>query len=121
MEKQLFVDVYEDKVFRQKAENMIASIYKTYAQSLEDSGYDLDDFIQEMWSELFEENTFTADLAWCFDTMRHNAIDLCRVSSRRNEIAPIFNPEEDSEDDHLIQDTKKYDGASFPIREKAFT
>jgi len=89
MEKKIFVDVYEDKQFREKVNAMLASMYYKHKKYFNDSAIDLEDFIQEIWCELFEEKRFCPDRAWCYDSMKCNAMNYCRDIKNRFEIAPI--------------------------------
>ena len=87
MENQLFCDIYNDSAFKKKAEAMLQIIYKRNKPTFDYDATDLDDFVQEMWCQLFEEKTFCPDRAWCFEAIRHNAIDYVRVIQNRLGIA----------------------------------
>lgn len=89
MEQQLFIDVYNDKDFSSKITAMLKTMFRQHKRFFEDQAIDLDDFIQEMWCQLYEEKTFTPDRAWCFETIKHNAIDYLRVLQNRDDIAPM--------------------------------
>lgn len=87
MENQLFLDIYNDTIFKRKAEAMLKTIYRQNKIAFDDDATDLDDFVQEMWCELFEEKRFTPDRPWCFEAMRHNAINYIRDIQNRLRIS----------------------------------
>lgn len=120
MEQKIFDEIYNDSIFRSKVEAMLVTMYRHYRQDLEDSSYDLEDFKQELWARLFEEKKYTPDKAWCFEAMRHNAIDLCQDCQRRREIAPIFDIDDDDINELELADNRDYSSADFPIRPRAF-
>jgi hypothetical protein len=97
MEKQLFIDVYNNKEFSCKIHGMLKTIYCHNRSVLEEQAIDLDDFIQEMWCQLFEEPTFSPDLAYCFNNIKHNAINYIRDVKNRHLIAPMVSFEESEE------------------------
>ena len=98
MEQKLFIDVYSDKEFSQKVSKMLTVMYRHHKSVFEDQAVDLEDFIQEIWCQLFESKRFMPDRAWCYETMKNKAIDYLRVITRRDDIAPMESIEEKEED-----------------------
>jgi len=81
------MDIYNDTAFKNQAEAMLRKIYRNNKTAFEDDSCDLEDFIQEMWCELFEEKKFCPDRAWCFETIKRNAFTYVRDIQNRLGIA----------------------------------
>jgi DNA-directed RNA polymerase specialized sigma24 family protein len=94
MEKQLFIDLFNDIEFSGKITAMCKTIYRQNKRYFEDQAIDGEDFVQEMWCQLFEEKTFTPDKAWCFETMKHNAINYLKNLKNRDDIASMVSFED---------------------------
>jgi hypothetical protein len=100
MEQMQFTELYEDKNFRKQIELYLTSLYKNNKEQFKDSAVDLDDFIQEIWCELFEEEKFNPDRAWCYESMKCNALNYCKVMRQRLAAAPmqLFTEQQEDED-----------------------
>jgi hypothetical protein len=81
-------EVYSDCEFRRNAEKMLRKQYVKAKKFLKEQAIDLEDFIQEAWTRLFEANTFNTDRALCMLTLQCRAKVIVRDSKRRDEIAP---------------------------------
>jgi DNA-directed RNA polymerase specialized sigma24 family protein len=89
MEKMQFTELYEDKDFKNQIESYLKSLYQTNKEQFKDYAVDLEDFMQEIWCELFEEEKLNPDRAWCYESMKCNALNYCRDVRRRLMIAPM--------------------------------
>jgi hypothetical protein len=79
MNSRIFTELYNDSTF---CKNVTAMLRKMYAQSLrffQDKAIDFDDFVQEMWCELLEEDRFISDRAWCMNVIKCNAHDYIKA------------------------------------------
>jgi hypothetical protein len=96
VENTLFTDVYNDKEFNRNANAMLLKMYRNSQTFFQDFSIDFDDFIQEMWCELFEEKRFNPDRAWCMEAIRCNAENYIKVLRNRNRLVKFEEYDDDA-------------------------
>jgi len=73
VDKQLFLDLYNDKNFSKQMKIYLAGIYEKYITYFDDNDIDFEDLVQEMWVELFDDETFNPDTPASFHAIKCNA------------------------------------------------
>lgn len=87
MEQRLFDDIYNDAKFNGDVTAMLRHMYNNSKSFFQDNMLDFDDFLQEMWCELFEEKRFNPDKPWCMEAIKCNALDYIKMLRNRASIA----------------------------------
>jgi len=83
-------EIYFDPEITIFLETLSKKAYNREREYFKDQGIDVDDFIQEMWCELFEEKGLTNNRALCFRMIECNILDWVRNVKRRAGIASML-------------------------------
>ena len=97
MDKQIFIDVYNNIDFSNKVQGMLKNMYRHNKSRFDEQAGDFEDFVQEMWCQLFEEPKFSPDLSFCFNSIKRNAMDYIRIIKARHLAAPMVSLDESEE------------------------